>query len=1059
MAEIDINDENLIIYLEESNEYLSDIENDLLSIEQDGENIDEELVNKVFRAAHTVKGGAGFFNLKNIKKLGHKIENILDMIRSRQMVPTSEIINILLISFDRLRELLNDAERSNDADISEMLTSLSVLLKSSVEEEEKKESLDEFVEIKHPVTGFPVIKIPAFDYNQTITNGSYIYLIEIDLIHDLQFKGKNPLDLHRDMLGTGIMEEIITDFSYVGTLDDSDINQIPMYVLFSTVINPEKIFKLFELDESQIHVIYTPETEPVKSAEKVQPESKPEIAVPTIKESREEEEEEELMSVDEEEDEGEVAIKESTKQSSEKSKDATAASSSLRVKVELLEQLMTLAGELVLSRNELNEAISSKDNKRLTSSGQRISQVTSEIQEAIMMTRLQNVGSVFNKFPRIVRDMSLKMNKEINLKIFGKEVELDKTIIEGLNDPLTHMVRNSIDHGIESPNIRNKSKKPRIGEIVLKAYHEAGQVIIEISDDGKGLNPDKIANKAIKNGIITKDEAANMGQKEKMNLIFQPGLSTAEKVTDVSGRGVGMDVVKSKLDELGGVIDIDSTIGKGSTFRIKLPLTLAIIPSLLVESEGERFAIPQLNIEELINIPAKEIQSRVEKIGYAEVLDLRGDLIPLIQLTEALGIPRTYTDTQTGEVRSDRRQSLSDRRKKSHSDVIIEEKELDELRASEEKDRRNSITNDINVVIVSAGLYKYGLVVGDLDDNLEIVVKPLGKHINACKEYAGATIMGDGRVALIIDVAGIADAQDIQSISRSVQKQDDTSVSDVEQDIHSYLLFRSSREEYCAMPMQLVARVEHIKASQLEYLSGKRIIQYRGKSLPVVALQDVSECQELEDDLPLSVIVTDIYDQEIGLLAVRPIDSMEIDLEIDKKTLRQKGVLGSAIINDKTTLILDIFEIIESTFKDIAEHHKVDDKHSESPLILLAEDSSFFRNQMQKFIKDSGYRVMEAEDGQFAWEALLDSDEKPSLIVTDIEMPRMSGYDLATNAKADSRFSDIPIIAVTSLAGDSNVQRGFESGIDEYHVKLDKDKLLKSIKKLIPVKTSQALKE
>ncbi|MCK5199613.1 MAG: chemotaxis protein CheA, partial [Spirochaetales bacterium] len=361
-------------------------------------------------------------------------------------------------------------------------------------------------------------------------------------------------------------------------------------------------------------------------------------------------------------------------------------------KVKLLEQLMTLAGELVLGRNELEESISQGDMKAITSGGQRISQVTSELQEAIMQTRMQDIGSILSKFPRVVRDMSRQLNKQMNLKIVGKEVELDKTLIEGLNDPLTHMIRNSVDHGIESSEERTKAGKSPIGEIGLRAYHEAGQVIIEIADDGKGIDGDKIAAKAISKGLISQNEVNAMSEKAKIDLILLPGLSTAEKVTDVSGRGVGMDVVRSNLDKLGGIMDIESVKGKGSVFRIKLPLTLAIIPSLLVSVNKESFAVPQLNVEELIRIQPKDVKESIERLGTSEVLNLRGKLIPLVFLSDVLGIKSTYIDPETEEEKVDRRKQAIDRR----ADNDDEETIFDEVRTG--SDRRYHAGSVLNIV-------------------------------------------------------------------------------------------------------------------------------------------------------------------------------------------------------------------------------------------------------------------------------------------------------------------------------------------------------------------------
>ncbi|MCB2173765.1 chemotaxis protein CheA, partial [bacterium] len=344
--------------------------------------------------------------------------------------------------------------------------------------------------------------------------------------------------------------------------------------------------------------------------------------------------------------------------------DSAGRQTSIRVHVSLLDSLMTLAGELVLSRNQLLQTISAGGLKSAEAVGQRIDLITSELQEAIMLTRMQPIGNVFGKLPRIVRDLAARLDKQVDLSIFGKEVELDKTIIEAIGDPLTHLVRNAVVHGIEPPELRRQLGKPEAGSVVLRAFHEAGQVVIEIEDDGAGLDSEQLASLALRQGLVTAEQVQSMSDKEKMNLVFQPGFSSADTVTEVSGRGVGMDVVKSNFDKLGGQIDITSETGKGTAISIKLPLTLAIIPCQVILTEGERYAIPQVNLEELLRIPAHLAKERIEIVGSAEVVRLRGKLLPLVRLADALGIERTYTDPDDGNVKIDRRRRIADRRSK-----------------------------------------------------------------------------------------------------------------------------------------------------------------------------------------------------------------------------------------------------------------------------------------------------------------------------------------------------------------------------------------------------------
>jgi two-component system chemotaxis sensor kinase CheA len=454
------------------------------------------------------------------------------------------------------------------------------------------------------------------------------------------------------MQKSGIIVESKVDITAVGSLDDEALsNRIPFLVLFATIIDPDVISALFEVDDKYIHRI-TPDVtlkQSVPATRKAEPEPE---KVPAKPEAPEAGKEPEPKPEPEKEKPQEV----------DKAPGVAQADTTLRVHVSHLDSLMNLAGELVLGRNQLLQAISSGDRHALELVGQRIDMVTSELQQAITLTRMQPIGNIFNKFPRVVRDLAMDLGKEVELNLEGKDVELDKTIIEAISDPLTHLVRNAVDHGIEPPDVRRKAGKDERGRIFLRAYHEAGQVNIEITDDGKGLDGDKLAAMAVKKGLITEEQARTSSDKEKVSLIFLPGFSMAERVTDVSGRGVGMDVVKTNLDKLGGVVDIDSASGRGTAIRIKLPLTLAIIPSQIISTEGDRYAIPQVNLDELLRVSAAQVKDRIEKVGDAEVVRLRGRLLPIIHLADVLGIERTYIDPPDRDRKPDRRESIADRR-------------------------------------------------------------------------------------------------------------------------------------------------------------------------------------------------------------------------------------------------------------------------------------------------------------------------------------------------------------------------------------------------------------
>ncbi len=955
-------DEILQGFIEESLEHLADIENDLLAIEEGGADIDVELVNKVFRAAHSIKGGAGFMGLTVIQNLAHAAENVLGLIRSEKLIPTPENINVLLLASDELQQLIEDVGNSNEVDITEHVDALNIIYEGG--DAPANEATAQPDNAPEPETAQAEEDSPQPEQVETPVNGST----------------ETPNEEEQGL-----------------PIEASAEPQAP-----------------------------ETETEPITPKDQITP-PKPQAT---------------------------------TKEPAKKTQSSTQKTdTSIRVTVSLLDQLMNLAGELVLSRNQLLQTITSGDPRNAEAVGQRIDLVTSELQEAIMLTRMQPIGNVFNKFPRVVRDLSKKLNKQMDLTIVGKDVELDKTIIEAINDPLTHLVRNSVDHGVETPDERIRKGKDAKGLIVLKAYHEAGQVVIEISDDGKGLDGNMLAETAINKGLITSEQAKAMSDKERANLILLPGFSTAKKVTDVSGRGVGMDVVKTNLDQLGGSIEIESEVGKGSTISIKLPLTLAIIPCQIVMTGGERYAIPQVNLEELLRIPAAKVKERVERVGDAEVVRLRGNLLPLIRLSDVLDIERTYYDPTKNELKADRRTQIADRRSKSSpmfkdaTQPETVEHETDRTEIDREADeRRTSPASALNIVVVSTGAMKYGLIVDRLHDSEEIVIKPLGRHLQQCKGYAGATIMGDGRIALILDVSNISRMAGLTSLDGTERASELAEAAKNAitraKDKQALLTFSSSIQEQFAVPLNQVERVEKIKQSDIEHVGGRRVMKYRGGSLPLLSIDEVAMVEPLADQNDLLVIVFNLAGKDVGLLAIGPIDAIEVAADIDDVTLRQPGIMGSAIIAGHTTMLVDIFEMVQTINPDWFTDHAISEKVSEDgfvPVILIVEDSNFFRNQVRGYMTDSGFEVLEGEDGVEALSVLEKHVDEISMVVTDIEMPNMDGFELTEKIKRDPKFNHLPVIALTTLSGQEDIARGKAVGIDEYHIKLDKERLMECV--------------
>ena len=873
----------------------------------------------------------------------------------------------------------------------------------------------------------------------------------------------NVLQLFHQLEDCGEILDVVLDFNAVGGLDATIGNQLLLTIIFATLTLPAAIGRLTALPSTQIKVLFDAatgeskhlacgtETAPI---ELPVPKAEPPAAAPVCAVPQ-------PAPVPEVHSPGPAPSVGLTNTSHPGPSAPPVAEDTLRVNVGLLDTLMNLAGELVLSRNQFQAAITQNNHRLLTSAGQRLSQVTSEIQDAIMRTRLQPIENVFSKLPRVVRDLSNGLGKEVKLDIRGKEVALDRSLVEGLSDPLTHMVRNAIDHGIESAAERKRAGKDRIGTLRVEARHEAGQVVIEIADDGKGIDGKRVTEAALAKGLITPEQLKGMSAQEQIGLILLPGLSTAEKVSEVSGRGVGMDVVKTNLDRLGGQLDISSTPGQGSQFRIKLPLTLTIIPALIVSAEGERFAIPQINVEELLRVRPEETKSRIEVVGETKVLLLRDRILPLLRLDEYLGMIPTYADPNSGRQELDRRTRIADRRSgRSLSD--------DELGIDDEAPRtgpaihsrgeeRRSSSGALEIAVITTGMFQYALVVQAFHNTEEIVVKPLGHHLKESREYAGATILGDGAVALIIDAAGLAAKAELSSVAATQRAREQEEVEEKESEAdrngHSLLLFRNAPEEHCAIPLGAVRRIERIRPEQVETAGGRRTMKYRDQSLPLVTLSDTAQVQAISGARDLAVIVSNIYGREVGLLGAMPVDVAEGSPAIDSATHRQKGIAGSTIIRGYTTLIADLVELVDAVYPEWGSKAKSRRPQpatgAEQATILLAEDSDFFRSQLRRFLEGDGYSVLDAADGAIAWELLQKDPEKVQLVVTDIEMPNMNGLDLTRHIRAGNRVSRLPVIALSSLASDEDMAQGRNAGVDDYQIKLDRDALMGRVHTLL----------
>lgn len=683
------------------------------------------------------------------------------------------------------------------------------------------------------------------------------------------------------------------------------------------------------------------------------------------------------------------------------SDEGSIAGQTIRVGVDTLDRLMTMVSELVLTRNQLMTHVRRQGSNEgdLSLPLQRLTHVTAELQEGVMKTRMQPIGAAWRALPRLVRDLAADLGKKIELVTSGADAELDRQVLDLIKDPLTHMVRNCADHGLETPAERLAAGKSETGVIRLEAFHQGGYVVVEIGDDGRGLNLERIKKKALANGLTTQAEIDKMTEAQIMRFIFAPGFSTAEQVTSVSGRGVGMDVVRSNIEQIGGSIDLRSVQGKGSTVVIRIPLTLAIIPALMVGLAGEIFAIPQLAVRELVNVGGGG-EHRIERIGDAPLLRLRDRLLPLVRLSEVLG--------QTAPADDQKRENF--------------------------------------IVVAQAGEEDFGIVVDDVLHTEEIVVKPMASRLKDIALFAGTTILGDGSVILILDPNGVA-----QSIGPSVareagQNRKAEAADTVEADAPvPLLLFRAGPRAPKAVPLALVTRLEMIDAASIEIADGRLMVQYRGGLMPLVAAGD-EVTPKASGDQPLLVFVDE--GRSVGLIVDEILDIVEERISIGVAST-STGALGVATIAGRATEILDVAHYLTLAFDDWLKRKDRPAARAAQPSVLLVDDSAFFRNMLTPVLTAAGYRVTSVDGGVAALD-VIQQGRRFDIVVSDIEMPAMDGFAFAEALGAEPLAAGVPLLALSSLANPEIVERARDVGFADYVAKFDRPGLIAALTTLAP---------
>ncbi|MDX8387333.1 MAG: chemotaxis protein CheW [Ghiorsea sp.] len=913
-------------FLTESNENLESIEQQLMDLEANPK--DTDLLDSIFRAIHTVKGSCGFLNLAYLEKVAHAGENLLSRIRSLKYEVNEDIVSLLLECADAIKQLLEGLESTGEEpklDHSDLISRLEIC--------------------ERLVMGEDVAQTTAQSVSESSSKDEPIEEV-VDAIES------EPLSWLVDF-----EDEVIQALVKADILSAADMIEAGFAKLRGIEpLTPADALKMLGIarvqTDKQTSFVSKPDTgadKPTKA-----PKRKEELTAKPAEAVAEKETVVKTVEV-----EGQLPalqVKKAEASPAQKNK-RPQSNASVRVDIGLLDELMNQVGELVLTRNSLMQMISASGSMEFMRVGRDVDQITEQLQEQLLRTRMQPIQTIWSSVPRIVRDIGKQLDKKIKVVMEGEDTELDRTILNALKDPLTHIIRNSCDHGIEPKGVRAETKKPAQGTLHLSAIQEAGFILITIKDDGGGIDAEKIKDKALKMGVISQDQASSMSDKAALQLIFNAGLSTAEKVTNFSGRGVGMDVVRTEIERVGGSVDIDSTVGKGTSLRIRIPLTLAIISAMVVGCDGQRFAIPQMSVQELLSAPESSEEWRL--IAGQPFFRLRGKLLPVLRLKSVL--------------------NLNEDEKPSGS-----------------------------IVVADLGDRTFGILVDEIFGAEEIVVKPLGIHFQHLNFYGGCSILGDGAVIPIFDCNGLASMVQLSSETELAQDFNYLGEAEKSEEQQHALIFIQGKQRF-VIPMTLVERLECFEAERIEQTASGEVLQYRGEVIKVLRWGDMlgssSEHDEKTDEV--SCLILSDGGKRMCLQVDQVHDIVEVSFEI-KQSSDNPLFLGTTVIEDIATEVVDVFEVVQQADPNwFAQPHDM-----KQTKILFVEDAQFFRHLVIPVLESMNFTIQTANDGVRACELL--NHFKPDLILTDIEMPKMNGYDLAKWVKDQPSLLHIPVVALTA---------------------------------------------
>jgi len=946
-----MDEELLAEFLTESNENLASIEQQLMDLEATPEN--QELLDSIFRVVHTVKGSCGFLGLVGLQKTAHAGENLLGKIRATHYLVNDEVVSLLLECTDGIKALLEglEAEGSEpDLDHSDLIERLHLAERMVEDASQSGEQED---------SNSHTEDTPNLDWL-----GEFNDIVLKNLMAEKLWSAQ-------DMLDTGFAG--LRDMEGLTPADALKILGMAKKVLKANSESPSK-----------------PTSKP---SQEIKPDIEATANTPSTPKKEESKTKTAVTPIPKAPAQANTAVKAAPKKESKQQRPKSAGS--IRVDIELLDSLMNQVGELVLTRNRLMQMMMSSGNMAYVRVSRDVDHITEQLQSQLLRTRMQPIQSVWSSIPRIVRDMGKQLEKKIAVVMEGEETELDRTILNALKDPLTHIIRNSCDHGIEMPDERRAAGKPTEGTLKLSAAQESGFIVILIEDDGAGIDAARVKNKALSMGVLNEEQAAIITDKAVLQLIFHAGLSTVEKVSNLSGRGVGMDVVRTEIEKVGGTVDISSERGKGTTLRIRIPLTLAIISAMIIGCDGHRFAIPQMSVRELLNAPDNSSEWRL--IGGQPFYRLRGKLLPIMRLKEVLEFAQ-------------------------------------------------DVPNKGSIVVVDIGDRTYGVLVDEIFGAEEIVVKPLGIHFQQIRFYGGCSILGDGVVIPIFDCNELASLMKLSQEAEAIQHMEEEEEVSMHELQHT-LVFAEGGQRF-AIPMALIERLECFPEKTIELSGTSEVLQYRDDVITVLRWSGLIGAQReiALDDSVYGLILSDGH-KCLCLQVEEVVDILETPLDI-KMVSDNPLFLGTSVIEDIATEVVDVFEVVKQVDPNWFSRDKTMNSEDEValPTILFVEDASFFRNLVIPVLDALGYEVWVGKDGLEACAIL--EEKTPDLILTDLEMPNMDGYALVDWVRARPEFVNVPVVALTATPVDEipiESQRKFRDVL----IKFDRQTLTESLKHIM----------